>query len=71
VADDALFAPGGRVVIRTYGVASAATGESTPTPVSYRTWVTGVRDQRAGEFLAGSWRETLLVPFPGSRLSPA
>ncbi|GLK10297.1 hypothetical protein GCM10017600_37030 [Streptosporangium carneum] len=45
VADDVLFAPGGRVVIRTYGVASQATGDGAITPVSYRTWVTGVRDQ--------------------------
>lgn len=46
VADDVLFAPGGRVVIRTYGVASAAsTEEDGARPVSYRTWVTGVRDQ--------------------------
>ncbi|MFB9962076.1 hypothetical protein ACFFOP_05765 [Sinosporangium siamense] len=37
VADDVLLAPGGRVVIRTYGVALE-------TGVSYRTWVTGVRD---------------------------
>ncbi|WP_228644853.1 hypothetical protein [Microtetraspora sp. AC03309] len=46
VADDVLFAPGGRVVIRTYGVASA--GESAdggPRSVAYRTWVTGVMDQ--------------------------
>jgi hypothetical protein len=42
VADDVLFAPGGRVVIRTYGVAS--TGDE-PRAVAYRTWVTGVRDQ--------------------------
>ncbi|MEU4831623.1 hypothetical protein [Streptosporangium sp. NPDC023615] len=27
--------------------------------------------RRAREFLAGPWRETLLAPFPGSRLSPA
>lgn len=45
VADDVLFAPGGRVVIRTYGVASQATGDGAATPVSYSTWVTGVRDQ--------------------------
>ncbi|MCG5212100.1 hypothetical protein [Streptosporangium sp. KLBMP 9127] len=42
VADDVLFAPGGRVVIRTYGVASV--GEE-PRAVSYRTWVTGLREQ--------------------------
>jgi hypothetical protein len=42
IADDVLFAPGGKVVIRTYGVAPAlADGGS----VSYRTWVTGIRDQ--------------------------
>ncbi|MER7367814.1 hypothetical protein [Nonomuraea wenchangensis] len=41
IADDVLFAPGGKVVIRTYGVAPATTGAS----VSYRTWVTGLRDQ--------------------------
>ncbi|GAA4517825.1 MULTISPECIES: hypothetical protein [Nonomuraea] len=40
IADDVLFAPGGKVVIRTYGVAPAASGGS----VSYRTWVTGIRD---------------------------
>ncbi|MFI7054018.1 hypothetical protein ACIBLB_18320 [Streptosporangium canum] len=45
VADDVLFAPGGRVVIRTYGVASAAMDGGEVTSVSYRTWVTGVRDQ--------------------------
>ncbi|GII83880.1 hypothetical protein Ssi03_18700 [Sphaerisporangium siamense] len=45
VADDVLFAPGGRVVIRTYGVASAASTEDGRSPVSYRTWVTGVREQ--------------------------
>ncbi|GAA3445472.1 hypothetical protein [Planomonospora venezuelensis] len=44
VADDVLFAPGGRVVIRTYGVGSAATAGGA-LPVSYRTWVTGVRDR--------------------------
>ncbi|GIH79686.1 hypothetical protein [Planobispora longispora] len=43
VADDVLFAPGGRVVIRTYGVGGAAGGGGAA--VSYRTWVTGVRDQ--------------------------
>ncbi|SDG20966.1 hypothetical protein SAMN05421505_102262 [Sinosporangium album] len=37
VADDVLLAPGGRVVIRTYGVAHE-------NGVTYRTWVTGVRD---------------------------
>ncbi|MEO3888923.1 hypothetical protein [Nonomuraea sp. B5E05] len=41
IADDVLFAPGGKVVIRTYGVAPATAGAS----VSYRTWVTGIRDQ--------------------------
>ncbi len=46
VADDVLFAPGGRVVIRTYGVASAADPlDGQPRSVAYRTWVTGVRDQ--------------------------
>ncbi|WP_245647162.1 hypothetical protein [Microtetraspora niveoalba] len=46
VADDVLLAPGGRVVIRTYGVASAAgPDDGRPRPVTYRTWVTGVRDQ--------------------------
>lgn len=45
VADDVLFAPGGRVVIRTYGLAPAATGDGAIPPVSYRTWVTGVRDR--------------------------
>ncbi|MFC4059639.1 hypothetical protein ACFOWE_15145 [Planomonospora corallina] len=48
VADDVLFAPGGRVVIRTYGVAQAhrADGaDGADAPVAYRTWVTGVRDQ--------------------------
>lgn len=45
VADDVLFAPGGRVVIRTYGVASAASTEGGSRAVAYRTWVTGVRDQ--------------------------
>jgi len=46
VADDVLFAPGGRVVIRTYGVASPAGSEDGETrSVAYRTWVTGVRDQ--------------------------
>ncbi|MBG0816156.1 hypothetical protein HS045_18560 [Planomonospora sp. ID82291] len=45
VADDVLFAPGGRVVIRTYGVAPAAERDGARTPVAYRTWVTGVRDQ--------------------------
>ncbi|NUW31553.1 hypothetical protein HTZ77_08955 [Nonomuraea sp. SMC257] len=40
IADDVLFAPGGKVVIRTYGVAPAESGT-----VSYRTWVTGLRDQ--------------------------
>ena len=39
IADDVLFAPGGKVVIRTYGVAPSGAA------VSYRTWVTGVRDQ--------------------------
>ncbi|MET9341001.1 hypothetical protein [Nonomuraea sp. NPDC003804] len=41
IADDVLIAPGGRVVIRTYGVGSAVPDGV----VSYRTWVTGVRDQ--------------------------
>ncbi|WP_326821145.1 hypothetical protein OHA77_08710 [Streptosporangium sp. NBC_01639] len=45
VADDVLFAPGGRVVIRTYGVASVAMHEGDVSSVAYRTWVTGVRDQ--------------------------
>ncbi|GAA5045758.1 hypothetical protein GCM10023259_018990 [Thermocatellispora tengchongensis] len=45
VADDVLFAPGGRVVIRTYGVASATGENGDERAVSYRTWVTGVRDQ--------------------------
>lgn len=49
VADDVLFAPGGRVVIRTYGVATPAepgTGDAGDQPViAYRTWVTGIRDQ--------------------------
>ncbi|MET9065447.1 hypothetical protein [Streptosporangium sandarakinum] len=45
VSDDVLFAPGGRVVIRTYGVASPSAEDGTPAPVSYRTWVTGVRDR--------------------------
>ncbi|MCA2188379.1 hypothetical protein [Nonomuraea cavernae] len=44
IADDVLFAPGGKVVIRTYGVAPAASGGSTDS-VAYRTWVTGVLDQ--------------------------
>jgi hypothetical protein len=45
VADDVLFAPGGRVVIRTYGVASAPDpDDGRPRTVAYRTWVTGVRD---------------------------
>ncbi|HLU75579.1 MAG TPA: hypothetical protein VKZ82_25620 [Nonomuraea sp.] len=41
IADDVLFAPGGKVVIRTYGVAPAGSAGA----VSYRTWVTGVRDR--------------------------
>lgn len=41
IADDVLIAPGGKVVIRTYGIGSAAPGGG----VSYRTWVTGMRDQ--------------------------
>lgn len=41
IADDVLIAPGGKVVVRTYGVASAVPDGA----VSYRTWVTGVRDQ--------------------------
>ncbi|MFB9711376.1 hypothetical protein [Streptosporangium nondiastaticum] len=45
VSDDVLFAPGGRVMIRTYGVASPAAEDGTPAPVTYRTWVTGVRDR--------------------------
>ncbi|HEY9524261.1 MAG TPA: hypothetical protein VIR33_13545 [Thermopolyspora sp.] len=46
VADDVLLAPGGRVVIRTYGVAPAAeSATGHPSQVAYRTWVTGVRDQ--------------------------
>jgi hypothetical protein len=45
VADDELFAPGGRVVIRTYGVAQAAEQDGARASVAYRTWVTGVRDQ--------------------------
>ncbi|GGP78904.1 hypothetical protein GCM10010140_04010 [Streptosporangium pseudovulgare] len=45
MSDDVLFAPGGRVVIRTYGVASPAAEDGTSAPVSYCTWVTGVRDQ--------------------------
>lgn len=44
IADDVLFAPGGKVVIRTYGVAPAGARGSGGS-VSYRTWVTGVRDQ--------------------------
>lgn len=40
IADDVLFAPGGKVVIRTYGVAPATQGAS----VSYRTWVSGIRE---------------------------
>ncbi|NUR92589.1 MAG: hypothetical protein HOY71_51670 [Nonomuraea sp.] len=38
IADDVLLAPGGKVVVRTYGVAPEGG------PVSYRTWVTGIRD---------------------------
>jgi hypothetical protein len=45
VADDVLLAPGGRVVIRTYGVATAAPSATGDAQVAYRTWVTGVRDQ--------------------------
>ncbi|GIH94462.1 hypothetical protein Psi01_50920 [Planobispora siamensis] len=45
VADDELLAPGGRVMIRTYGVGSAAADSGATLGVSYRTWVTGVRDQ--------------------------
>lgn len=49
VADDVLFAPGGRVVIRTYGVATpvdSATGETGERhAIAYRTWVTGIREQ--------------------------
>ncbi|GIH59763.1 MULTISPECIES: hypothetical protein [Microbispora] len=46
VADDVLFAPGGRVVIRTYGVAAPADpADGRPRTVAYRTWVTGVREQ--------------------------
>ncbi|GAA3163964.1 hypothetical protein GCM10010466_63650 [Planomonospora alba] len=45
VADDVLFAPGGRVVIRTYGVARAGAAGGGSAPVAYRTWVTGLRDQ--------------------------
>ena len=46
VADDVLFAPGGRVVIRTYGVARPVDPEDgRPRTVAYRTWVTGVREQ--------------------------
>ncbi|MFG1695970.1 hypothetical protein [Nonomuraea sp. NPDC049309] len=47
IADDVLFAPGGKVVIRTYGVAPATGGDGgkEPVTVSYRTWVTGIRDQ--------------------------
>jgi hypothetical protein len=41
IADDVLLAPGGKVVIRTYGVASAVPEGG----VAYRTWVTGVRGQ--------------------------
>ena len=48
IADDVLFAPGGKVVIRTYGVAPAVSGGA----VSYRTWVTGVRDQPQGAGVA-------------------
>lgn len=44
VADDELFAPGGRVVIRTYGFAKAAPGGDHP--VAYRTWVTGCATSR-------------------------
>jgi len=43
IADDVLFAPGGKVVIRTYGVAPAASAGVGS--VSYRTWVTGLREQ--------------------------
>jgi hypothetical protein len=39
IADDVLLAPGGRVVVRTYGVGPAHG------LVAYRTWVTGVRDR--------------------------
>ncbi|MFI6477677.1 hypothetical protein ACIBH1_07095 [Nonomuraea sp. NPDC050663] len=39
IADDVLIAPGGKVVVRTYGIASDSER------VSYRTWVTGLRDQ--------------------------
>ncbi|WP_327044896.1 hypothetical protein OG320_24575 [Microbispora sp. NBC_01189] len=46
VADDVLFAPGGRVIVRTYGVASPADPQDgRPRAVAYRTWVTGVREQ--------------------------
>lgn len=47
VADDVLLAPGGRVVIRTYGVVATAAdpADDRPRPVAYRTWVTGVREQ--------------------------
>jgi hypothetical protein len=48
IADDVLFAPGGKVVIRTYGVAPAGAGAAdggSGGSVSYRTWVTGIRDQ--------------------------
>ncbi|MQA87120.1 MAG: hypothetical protein GEV03_21465 [Streptosporangiales bacterium] len=42
VADDELFTPGGRVVIRTYGLRSSAEEENAG--VAYRTTVRGVRD---------------------------
>lgn len=47
IADDVLIAPGGKVVVRTYGIASDATSgaASDEKKVAYRTWVTGLRDQ--------------------------
>ncbi|MEV0587952.1 hypothetical protein [Nonomuraea sp. NPDC050310] len=39
IADDVLIAPGGKVVVRTYGIAADPAG------IAYRTWVTGLRDQ--------------------------
>lgn len=39
VADDVLVTPGGKVVVRTYGIAADSA------QVAYRTWVTGVRER--------------------------
>ncbi|WP_084962403.1 hypothetical protein [Thermoactinospora rubra] len=78
IADDVLLAPGGKVVVRTYGVAAA------DAPVAYRTWVTGLRDQPRywhwGRFeeAVGGHRQVLEwltgrgpAPFPEGRLVPS